>query len=165
MKKQFCLVLLSTLLLVSAAICLPPKTDFSGTWKQSNERCVPERKGNVTRHIDQRGSDLIVETTNMRSSGPPRHALQHYSTDGRTSSSTGTDGDEFQTSVVWKGESLAFSIEEHEDGRVIHSRETWMLIENGSALQIDRVILDASAEGRQEQTLIYVRQAPDVNGR
>jgi hypothetical protein len=89
----------------------------------------------------------------------------HYSTDGRTSSSTGTDGDEFQTSVVWKGESLAFSIEEHEDGRVIHSRETWMLIENGSALQIDRVILDASAEGRQEQTLIYVRQAPDVNGR
>jgi hypothetical protein len=30
---------------------------------------------------------------------------------------------------------LVFSVEEHEDGRIILSRETWTLIENGDALE------------------------------
>ena len=51
--------------------------------------------------------------------------MQRYTTDGKVSMSTGADGDEFHTSVVWKESSLVFSIEEHEDGRILLSRETW----------------------------------------
>ena len=47
---------------------------------------------------------------------------------------TGADGDEFYTPVVWKDSSLIFSIEEHEDGRIFLSTETWQLIDHHSAL-------------------------------
>ena len=74
-------------------------------------------------HIDHRDPDLTVETTMLRSSGPvPGMLCNATSTDGRTSVSTGADGDEFHTSVVWSGPSLVFSVEEHEDGRIILSR-------------------------------------------
>jgi len=146
------------LLLASSGISSTTNPNFSGTWKQSNERCVPARKGDVTLHIDHHDPDIIVETTALRSSGPALHAVQRYSTDGRTSVSTGADGDEFHTSIVWKGSSLVFSVEEHEDGRLILSQETWTLIENGAALQRDRENLNASAGGGRKQTLIYFRQ-------
>jgi hypothetical protein len=94
-----------------------------GTWKQSNERSTPLRSGDVTPRIDHHDPDLTVETTIVRGPSAPRRALHHYTTDGRTSISTGTDGDEFHTSVVWNGRDLVFSIEEHEEGRVIISHE------------------------------------------
>ena len=162
MRRRIFLGLLTTLLLTRAGIGSAPKPDFSGTWKQSNERCVPRRTGDVLRHIDQRGSELVVETTFHRSSGPPRHAVQRYSTDGRTSVSTGADGDEFHTSIVQDGESLVFSIEEHEDGRVLLSKETWSLIENGSALRIERVRGDTPGDEAHTQTLIYLRQTSEM---
>jgi hypothetical protein len=165
MRRRLFLGLLTTLLVVPAGICSPQKPTFSGTWKQSNERCVPKRTGDVIRHIDHHGSDLVVETTILRSSGPPRRAVQRYRTDGSTSVSTGADGDEFHTSIVWKDQSLMFSIEEHEDGRVIISNETWTLIENGSELRVDRENPDVSADRTRKQTLIYLRQSPDVVGR
>ena len=86
----------------------------------------------MTLLIDYHDSQLTVDTTILSSSSAPRHASQHYTTDGKTSVSTGADGDEFHTSVVWSGRDLVFSIEEHEDGRVLLSRETWMLIDNGT---------------------------------
>jgi hypothetical protein len=89
----------------------------------------------------------------LRSSGPPRHAVQRYSTDGKTSVSTGADGDEFHTSVTWSGPSLVFAVEEHEDGRILLSKETWILLENGAVLQRVR----APSGGGEKQTLIYTR--------
>jgi len=165
MKRRFFLSLLPTLLLLPAALSAPPNPNFSGTWKQSNERSVPPRKGDVTLRIDHRDPDLIVETTAQRASGPPRHAVQRYTTDGKTSVSTGADGDEFHTSIVWNGPSLVFSIEEHEDGRIILSKETWTLIDNGAALQRDRENLNASANATPKQTLIYLRQPPITGAR
>lgn len=162
MKRRYFLALLPMLLLTSSGISSASISDLSGTWKQSNERCVPKRSGDVTLRIEQHDPDFIVETTALRSSGLPRHSLQHYSTDGRTSVSTGADGDEFHTSIVWNGPSLVFSVEEHEDGRVILSKETWTLIENGAALQRDRENLDESARGGRKQTLIYLRQPPQI---
>ena len=159
MTRRLVLALLSTLLLGSAGFCAPAGPDISGTWKQSNERSTPARKGEVTLHIDQHGSDLIIETTAKRLSGPARHAIQRYTLDGKTSVSTGADGDEFHTSITQDGQSLVFSIEEHEDGRIILSKETWKLIDNGSALQRDRMV-NSSAEATSRQTLIYIRQAP-----
>jgi len=160
MKRRLFLGLLSTLLLAHFALCLPPNPNFSGTWKQSNDRSVPPRKGEVTLRIDHRDPDLIVETTAQRASSPPRHAVQRYTTDGKTSISTGADGDEFHTSIVWNGPTLIFSIEEHEDGRIILSKETWTLIDNGAALQRDRELSDKSADGTRKQTLLYLRQPP-----
>jgi hypothetical protein len=77
----------------------------------------------VTLRIDHHEPDLTVETTIVRGPSAPRRALQHYTTGGRTSIATGTDGDEFHTSVVRNGRDLVFSIEEHEEGRVILSHE------------------------------------------
>jgi hypothetical protein len=154
------LSLLPALLLAPGGICLPPHPNFSGTWKQSKDRCVPPRTGDVTLHIDHQDPELTVETTILPSSGPPRHAVQRYSTDGNTSVSTGADGDQFHTSIVWKGPSLVFSVEEHEDGRVLLSKETWTLIENGAALERDREAANPSAGGTRKQTLIYLRQPP-----
>jgi hypothetical protein len=126
--------------------------NFFGTWKQSNERCIPKRTGDVTLRIDHRYPRLTVETTILRGSAPARHAVQSYSTDGKVSVSTGADGDEFHTSVSWRGPSLVFAVEEHEDGRILPSTETWTLIENGTVLQRVRQRSDSSSE-----TQIYLR--------
>jgi hypothetical protein len=160
MKRRLFLGLFPILVLGRAALGSPPNPDFSGVWKQNNERSVPPRKGDVTLRIEHHDPDLTVETTAARSSGPPRHAVQRYTTDGKTSVSTGADGDEFHTSIVWSGPSLAFSIEEHEDGRIILSKETWTLIENGAALERVREGLKTAPDGSGKQTLIYLRQAP-----
>lgn len=133
-------VLLSILLLVATAGAAWPQTapDFSGLWEQDNDRCQPKRSGDVTLRIEHHDPELTVETTISRGSEPTRHAVQKYTTDGKVSISTGADGDEFNTSVVWNDWSLAFSSEEHEDGRILHSKETWTLIENGATLERTR---------------------------
>ena len=158
MKRRWFLGLLPALLLADlAGICSPANPNFTGTWKQSNERSVPARTGNVVLHIDHHDPDLTVETTILRGSAAPRHAMQRYTTDGKTSISTGADGDEFHTSVVWNGPTLVFSVEEHEDGLVILSRETWTLIESGAALERRRQRNGAA----REQTVIYLRDTPE----
>lgn len=159
MKRRFFLGVLPTLLLASTGICLTPNPDFSGTWKLSGERSTPKRTGNVTLHIDQRDPELTVETTIDRNSGAPRCAVQRYTTDGTVSVSTGADGDEFHTSIVWSRQSLIFSVEEHEDGHVILSKETWTLMENGAVLQRVRGGVSSSPDGAGKQTLIYLREA------
>jgi len=109
--------------------------DFSGLWKQDNDRCRPKRNGDVTLHIERRDPEFTVETTISRASASPRHAVQKYTTDGKVSISTGADGEEFHTSVAWKDASLVFAIEEHEDGRILQSKETWSVIEEGATLE------------------------------
>jgi hypothetical protein len=153
-------VLLAVLLILSAAapsLLAQAAPDLSGTWTQDNARCTPPRKGNVTLRITEHQPELAIETTMLRASGgTPRHALQHYTLDGKPSVSTGADGDEFHTSIAVHDGSLVFTIEEHEDGDVLHSVETWTLIDGGSALQ--RVRTGGKGEG--SQTLIYVRAKP-----
>jgi hypothetical protein len=118
--------------------CSQTAPDFSGQWKQNDDHCQPKCSGDVTLHIEHHDPELTVETTMPRSLLKPRHAVQKYTTDGSVSASTGADGDEFYTSVVWNGSSLFLSIEEHEDGRILRSKETWSLIENGATLRRDR---------------------------
>jgi hypothetical protein len=128
------------ILLSAVTVAAWPQTvpDLSGLWKQDNDRCRPKRSGDVTLHIEHHDSELTVETSISHGSQIFRHAVQKYTTDGKVSVSTGADGDEFHTSVVWKDSSLVFAIEEHEDGRILHSQETWSLIENGATLQRTR---------------------------
>jgi hypothetical protein len=66
--------------------------------------------------------------------------------------STGADGDKFNSSVVWKNSSLVFSIEEHEDGRILQSKETWLVIEEGATLERIR-----ERPNGEKQTLFFRR--------
>ena len=147
---------LEILLLVTAAsvACAQGTPDFSGLWKQDNDRCQPKRNGDVTLRIEHRGPELTVETSISRNSSRSRHAVQKYTTDGKISVSTGADGDEFHTSVVWKDFSLVFSIEEHEDGRVLPSKETWSLSEGGATLKKIR------ERPNGERQILFFRRIP-----
>jgi hypothetical protein len=155
LERRMLWVLVITLLAVAHGFAAPPEADFSGTWKQSNERSIPPRRGDVTLNIVQHDRDLTVDTTMASGSSAPRHALQRYTIDGKNSVSTGADGDEFDTSIVWNGPELIFSIEEHEDGRILLSREVWRLIDDGAAIERRR---ERKQDPGTEQTIIYVRQ-------
>ena len=128
-------------------------SDFAGIWKQDNERCQPKRNGDVTLRIEQDGLRLTVETSVSGGSGPTRQATQSYTTDGKVSVSTGADGDEFHTAVIRKAADLVFSIEEHEDGRILRSREIWSIIDNGATLERLR-----ERAGVDSQLLFFRRQ-------
>jgi hypothetical protein len=153
-------IFMGILLLSTSAVAAWPQgtPDFSGLWKQASDRCQPKRNGDVTMRIEHRDPQFTVETTIMRASASPRHAVQNYTTDGKVSLSTGTDGDEFHTSVIREGADLVFSIEEHEDGRILRSKETWSLIEDGATLQRTRERGDG-----EKQTLFYRRQKSGSN--
>jgi hypothetical protein len=148
-----CMLLLSA---ITVAAWSQTQPDFSGLWKQDDDRCQPKRSGDVTLRIEQHAPELTVETSISRGSVSSGHAVQKYTTDGVASVSTGADGDEFHTAVAWKDSNLVFTIEEHEDGRILHSQETWSLIENGATLQRIRERPDG-----EKQILVYHRQQSD----
>lgn len=151
LRTFLCVLLLST---AAAVACAQGMRDFSGLWKQDNDRCQPKRNGDVTLRIEHRGSGLTVETSISRNSSSPRHAVQKYTTDGKVSASTGADGDTFYTSVVSKDSSLVFSIEEHEDGRILSSKETWSLSEDGATLEKIR------ERPNSERQILFFRRIP-----
>ena len=72
---------------------------------------------------------------------------------------TGADGDEFHTSVVWNDSSLVFTIEEHEDGRILPSKETWSVIEDGNTLERIR-----ERPNGEKQTLFFRRIPVNLSG-
>ena len=80
MERRALLGLFLAVFLVPQGTGSPPHPDFSGIWKQSNERCIPVKTGNVTLRIDHRDPELIVETSILRGAGLPRQAVQRYST-------------------------------------------------------------------------------------
>lgn len=145
---------LEALLLVSAAAvaCAQGTPDFTGLWQQDNDRCQPKRNGDVSLRIEHHGPEFRVETSISRNSSSPRHAVQKYTIDGKVSTSTGADGDMFYTSVVWKDSSLVFSIEEHEDGRILPSKETWSISDGGATLEKVR-----ERPNSEPQTLFFRR--------
>lgn len=145
-------ILLLATATAAAAAWAQATPDFSGQWKQDNDRCQPKRSGEVTLRIEHRSPALTVETTISRNAANSRHAVQKYTTDGKISVSTGADGDQFNTAVVWKDSSLVFTIEEHEDGRVLQSKETWSLMEDGVTLERIR-----EHPNGDKQTLFYRR--------
>jgi hypothetical protein len=150
-----CVRIFLGILLLSAATAVAwsqGTTDFSGLWKQDDDRCQPKRSDDVTLRIEHHDPKLTVKTSISRNSASSRHAVQKYTTDGKVSVSTGADGDEFNTSIVWKVSSLVFSIEEHEDGRIFQSKETWLVIEEGATLERIR-----ERQNGEKQTLFFRR--------
>lgn len=123
------------LFLVTAVARAQATADFSGLWEQDNDRCQPKRAGDVTLHIEHHGAELVVETSIAHVSPHSRRTVQRYTIGGEVSVSTGADGDEFHTKVIQRDSRLVFSIEEHEDGNILHLQETWSLIENNATLE------------------------------
>jgi hypothetical protein len=160
LKYRLVKIPLSMLLLSAMTFMAWPQTvpDFSGLWKQDNDRCQPKRNGDVTLRIEQNNSELTVETSISRGSETSGHAVQKYTIDGRLSVSTGADGDEFHTSAAWKGSSLVFAIEEHEDGHILRSQETWSLIESDTTLRRTR-----ERSNGEKQILFYRRQQSEAS--
>ena len=58
-------VLTCIVMLAGIAVTARPQAapDFSGVWKQDNDRCEPKRSGDVTLQIEERGPELMVETS------------------------------------------------------------------------------------------------------
>jgi hypothetical protein len=81
-----------------------------------------------------------------------RHALQRDTTDAVESKSTGADGDEFHSIVVWSDGTLVFDITEIEGSKRLKSTKIWSLIGGGESLKRVR-----TTETAGDQTLIYVR--------
>jgi hypothetical protein len=142
------------LALGATALLAQSHPDFSGEWRQDNEHSQPPRAGNVTLKIVHHDPDLSVETSILRTGRPNQHAIERYKTDGTESTSTGADGDQFASRVVWSGQALAFSIVEHEDGRTLVSSETWSLIDQGRTLERRRTRANAATQ----QVILYRRQ-------
>jgi len=95
------------LFLAMAVVAWPQKApDFSAC----RSRIMIAANGDVMAtsrlRIELRNSRLTVQTTMSRGSDLLRHAIQAYTTDGKRSASTGADGDEFLTAVIWKSTSL-----------------------------------------------------------
>jgi hypothetical protein len=151
------LALLAALLVAPGGLCAPPETDVSGVPGNRATRTLGASPGAATCRRASITTIRIARWKQQLSAGPsaPRRALHHYTTDGRTSISTGTDGDEFHTSVVWNGRDLVFSIEEHEEGRVIFSHETWSVTDGGAAIEIRR---ERAQDQARKQTVVYLRQ-------
>ena len=126
--------------------------DFSGGWKLDNDRSQPKRNGDITLRIERHDPELTVEISISHNSASSRHGVQKYTTDGNVTVSTGADRDEFKTSAVWKDSGLLFSIEEQEDGHILQSKETWSVIEDGTALKRMRERPDG-----EKQTLFFRR--------
>lgn len=146
------------LFLITTAARSQTTPDFSGLWEQNNDRCQPKRTGEVTLHIEHRGAEFVVETSIAHVSARSRHAVQKYVINGKVSVSTGADGDEFHTKVIRRGSSLIFTIEEHEDGHILHSQETWSLIENNATLERIR-----ERSNGEKQILFYRRRQSLLN--
>jgi hypothetical protein len=158
-RRTAFVVLLAMFLAVCSALA-ERAPNFSGTWKLSGEQCEPKRTGDVTLLIDHHNPVLTITTRSRKASSGMHEAIQRYSTDGKVSVSTGIDGDEFHTSIVSNNDGLVFNVEEHEDGRIIISRESWTLTDGGATI---RRVRDRPASN-EKQIFIYLRQ-PDSTGR
>jgi hypothetical protein len=131
--------LLALLLLSSGArlACAQDRPDFSGTWRQVNERTVPRPKDKSYSYrtvVDQHDSvlDVVVSVVGGREQGELR---LHYSIGGGELVYTGLDHDEFHTTVRWRGQELVFDTVEYERGQKVLVTETWSLLEGGHTLK------------------------------
>ena len=130
-------ILLAFFLLLAAATTASSEgtPNFSGVWKLDKDRCQPKRNDDITLRIERHDPEFTFETLISRNFASSRHEIQEYTTDGNVTVSTGADRDGFKTPVVWMGSSLFFSIGEREDGRILQSKETWSVIDDGATLK------------------------------
>ena len=148
-------VLLLTLTLAMSAID-QVKPDFSGTWKQNNEKSKLAPDAPVWVHkVEQKGTYLKMATTITGSRGVPSHE-NTYTTDGKEQVTKDREGDELTRSVKWEGNMLVFLTVEKEGGNTLTTREVWTLSDDGKTLVKTRHL--TGPRGVTDQKYVYDKQ-------
>jgi hypothetical protein len=134
------------------------RPNFSGTWRQINERTVPRPKDVSYSYgvvVDQHDSvlDVVISIAGGRE---PGELHLHYSIGGGELVYTGLDHDEFHTTVRWRGQELLFDTVEHERGEKVLVTETWSLLEGGHTLK--RVKEESGPDKRSTRIYILEKQ-------
>jgi hypothetical protein len=144
--------LLPAFLLLLHRPCVPAQQqpDYSGTWQQVNERCVPRPKNKQAFYrmvVEQSSTSLHLRITTNKG----KLALD-YEMNGKELVYTGLDGDQFHTKVHRDGQSLVFETIEHERGHKLPAKEVWTLADQDHTLQR---VKEAGESGKQS-TATYI---------
>lgn len=148
-------VLFLTLTLTVSAIG-QVKPNFSGTWKQNNEKSNLAPDAPVWVHkIKQKGPELKVETTITGNRGVSSHE-NAYTTDGKKQMTKDRDGGALTRSVKREGNTLVFLTVEKERGYTLTTREVWTLSDHGKTLIKTRHL--TGPRGVTDQKYVYDKQ-------
>jgi len=129
------------------------KPNFSGTWKQNNEKSNLAPDAPVWVHkVKQKGAELKVETTITGSRGVSNHE-NTYTTDGKKQMTKDRDGDALTRSV--KAIRLS-SWQWRKSGHTLTTREAWTLSDDGKTLVKTRHLI--GPRGVTDQKYVYDKQ-------
>ena len=132
------------------------KPNFSGTWKQNNEKSKLAPDAPVWIHkIEQKGTYLNVTTTITGSRGVSSHE-NAYTTDGKKQITKDRGGDSLTQSVEWEGNTLVFLAVEKERGHTLTTREVWTLSDDDRTLVKTRHLI--GPRGVTDQKYVYDKQ-------
>lgn len=149
--------LLALTVLPGVSLLAQTGPNFSGTWKQNNEKSSLRSDAPVWIHkVAHNDPDLKVVTiiTGGRGESAPRE--NSYTTDGKEQVTKDREGDEFTRSVKWDGNTLVFLTVEKEGANTITTREVWTMSEDGKTLTKTRHT--SSYRGERDQRYVYDRQ-------
>jgi hypothetical protein len=130
-----CPLLLPVFLLLFHPLCSPAQAqpNYSGTWRQVNERCVPPPKNKQSFYrmvVQQDAAALHLRITTNKG-----QLTLDYEMNGKELVYRGLDGDQFHTKVHRDGPSLVFETIEHERGRKLLAKEVWTLADQDRTLR------------------------------
>ena len=133
------------------AVARPQATpDFSGLWEQDNDRCQPKRTGDVTLHIEHHGAELVVETHRLHM---PRRAPGAHCRNTRSMEKSRYQQERTETNSTPGLSVEAQAWSSLSDGHILHSQETWSLIEKSATLERIR-----ERPNGEKQILFYRRR-------
>ncbi len=150
--------LLSLTLTLALAAPAQTKPDFSGTWKQNNEKSTFRSDSTIQSYTNKiEHQDPRLKVTTVRT-GPRGESTfeRSYTTDGKEQKTTDREGDEFKSSVKWEGSTLVFETVEKERGNTITTRETWTLSADGKTLT--KTIHRSGPRGESDQKYVLEKQ-------
>ena len=157
-KRILTLPMSAFVLLFCISAAAQTKPDFAGTWKQDNSRSTV-RQGSTTQYsnkIEHHDPSLTVTTIFSGSSRPDSSFTRTYTTDGKPAVSKDREGDEFTTTVKWKGNALVFETTEKEGGGEVKTIETWTLSEDGKTLT--KVLHTTGPRGESDRKYVLEKQ-------
>ena len=159
MRKRFPLwTLVLPVLFCAGLVRAEDKPNFSGTWKQNNEKSKLNRPSTLKSYvnkIEHKDPNLKVVTTLVGDRGEYTYE-RSYTTGGKEQVTKDREGDEFHTTVKWEGKTLVFETSEVERERKLTTTEKWTLSEDGKTLT--KVRRTSGPRGDLENTYVLEKQ-------
>lgn len=145
---QWAVTLFSSVLLCIPAVAQQQQhPDFSGTWKQNNERSQRKSQTVYTNKILWQEPELHVTTMTEGTRGEFAYT-RAYTIGAAPKLRHNKDGEDKQQAVKWDGDALVFDTTEGDR----HTVETWRLSEGG------RVLTKTIQKGNTQQVYILEKQ-------